>query len=213
MPTGCPEMPATWCETGETMAVHIVDRDPEALEEYAGIPIRFEVTSVLQVQEASPPDLGFTLTEKPVESWTKDYDVDDRPMRWRRRWDMSNWGFFLALDGDTAVGGCVVAWKTEGVHRLLGRDDIAALWDIRVHPEHRRKGVGKALFARAAAYGRERDCLYLRIETQNINVSACRFYESQGAVLGGVDRFAYSDYPDEVSMDWYLDLTSSHSGT
>jgi GNAT superfamily N-acetyltransferase len=69
--------------------------------------------------------------------------------------------------------------------------------------------VGKALFWHAAAWARERGCRQLKIETQNINVQACRFYAAQGAVLGDLRRFAYADDPrvaNEVQLNWFLAL-------
>lgn len=47
------------------------------------------------------------------------------------------------------------------------------------------------------------------IECQNNNVTACRFYKKQGALLGKVDAYAYYNEPDvrdEVQFLWYLDL-------
>ena len=47
------------------------------------------------------------------------------------------------------------------------------------------------------------------IETQNINVNACRFYAKQGCKLGGINRYGYGDHPQvkhEVMLIWYLDL-------
>ena len=46
----------------------------------------------------------------------------------------------------------------------------------------------------------------LMIETQNVNVAACKFYARQGCYLGAFERYAYTDYPDEVELTWYYDL-------
>ena len=46
----------------------------------------------------------------------------------------------------------------------------------------------------------------MKIETQNINVVACKFYAGQGCTLGAADRFAYPELPDEVRLLWYKDL-------
>ena len=71
---------------------------------------------------------------------------------------------------------------------LEGRRDLAVLWDIRVSPEARRQGVGSALFERVAAWAQLHGCRQLKIETQNTNVRACRFYERQGCQLRAIDR-------------------------
>jgi ribosomal protein S18 acetylase RimI-like enzyme len=96
---------------------------------------------------------------------------------------------------------------------LEGRDDLAVLWDIRVSPGSKRRGVGRALFAEAIRWSREQGMTTLKIETQNINVPACKFYSSQGAHLGAINRFAYRDAPwshpdvrSEVMLLWYYQL-------
>ena len=104
------------------------------------------------------------------------------------------------------LGGAVVAWNTPGVNMLEERDDLAVLWDLRVHPEHRRKGIGAQLFRHAAAWARAKGCRQLKVETQNINVPACKFYAKQGCYLGAVHYGAYPEYPDEAQLLWYLDL-------
>ena len=47
----------------------------------------------------------------------------------------------------------------------------------------------------------------IMLETSNINVAACQFYEQFGFKLGGFDRFLYlATLPDteEVALFWYL---------
>ncbi len=46
----------------------------------------------------------------------------------------------------------------------------------------------------------------LKIETQNINVPACRFYAARGCTLGSIDRHAYPGLPNEVRLCWYKEL-------
>ncbi len=91
---------------------------------------------------------------------------------------------------------------------LGGRDDLAVLWDIRVHPDWRGQGVGRRLFGRVVDWSRRRDCTQLKIETQNINVGACRFYGAQGCHLDGIIRGAYAEpaIAHEVMLLWWLDL-------
>jgi len=91
---------------------------------------------------------------------------------------------------------------------LEGRTDLAVLWDIRVSPDRRGKGIGTQLFRRAADWARERGCGELKVETQNINVRACRFYAGQGCRLGAIHRHAYREehVAHETMLLWYLDL-------
>ena len=191
--------------------VDIREVGPDSLDQYARVPIAFEVATEYRVEEL---DLGFRLVESPVAvPYAKDYDAGDEPdgrvANWPRSFDVSNWGFFIARESGEDVGAATVAMQTPAVHMLEGRADLAVLWDIRVRPDRRRHGVGGELFRHAAAWARERGCCQLKVETQNVNVPACRFYAGQGCVLGGINRFGYSACPDvahEVMLLWYLDL-------
>ena len=55
-----------------------------------------------------------------------------------------------------------------------------------------------------------RGCRRLKVETQNINVPACRFYERQGCVLAEVRRDAYPELPGEIQLLWQKAV--SHAG-
>ena len=202
------------------MAIEIRELGAEALEEYGGIPIRFRVDSVLRVEGIEGGLGGLLLREEEIEEpYVKDYDEYDEegPIRWAQRFDVSTWGFFLAYDGDqpggfatrvASIGGAVVAFGSPGATMLEGRTDLAVLWDIRVHPDRRREGIGTRLFRCAAEWARARGCGQLKIETQNVNVGACRFYASQGCYLGAILRHGYRDprVAHETMLLWYLDL-------
>ncbi len=192
------------------MAIQIAEEQVtrETLEVYGRTSIAFTVTARLAVEVAESGLGGLRLIEESVEQpWTKNYDEEDgAPVRWAERWDTSRWCLLAAFEDGIRIGGAVLALDTPGMWFLRGRQDIAALWDLRVDPEYRRRGVGRALFASAAEWAERQSCRWLKIETQNINVAACRFYAAMGARLGSLDRFAYPNLPDEVELDWYLDL-------
>ena len=81
------------------------------------------------------------------------------------------------------------------------------LADMRVAPSHQRRRIGAKLFDAVADWGREEGMRLLKIETQNTNVPACRFYQRMGARLGGLQRHAYEgENADEVMLLWYLKL-------
>ena len=71
----------------------------------------------------------------------------------------------------------------------------------------RGRGVGARLFAAAEAWAMARGVRTLKVETQNVNVGACRFYARQGCTLGEINRFAYPQLPDEVQLIWRKALT------
>lgn len=190
------------------MPIEIQESAAEALTEYATIPSAFTVRSMFRVDWIEGGLGGINLTEQPVEPpYIKDYDaVGDGPLMWARRWDIASWGIFIARDCGEPVGGAVMAWRTPGLHMLEARDDLAVLWDLRVQPDRQRQGVGQQVVRRAASWAKQRNCRVMKIETQNNNVSACRFYAACGCRLGGVHPGVYADLPDEVMLLWYLDL-------
>jgi len=174
------------------------------------IPIAFEVKTIFAIQPINGGVGGLNLVEVPVpEPYTKDYDVEELPEQWQKSWDLSNWGLVFAMEGEQRIGSAVVAWQTEGVNMLQGRDDLAVLWDIRVKPDYRGSGAGRALFAAAADWARKRNCVEMKIETQNINVPACRFYAAMGAELWSINRFAYPEMPQEIQLLWRYPLDQS----
>lgn len=192
------------------MPYEIQQIGPESLMLYASVPITFQVRSVLRLVPIDRGTGGIRLVEEPVEQpWVKDYDEDESPMIWPQRFDVLNWAFFLVSDANNRpAGAATVAFDTPGVNMLEGRRDLSVLWDIRIHPEHRGRGLGTRLFQLAADWSRSRRCREMKIETQNINVPACRFYASMGAVLGCINQYGYinTPYADEVMLLWYKAL-------
>jgi GNAT superfamily N-acetyltransferase len=195
------------------MRIEIAEWSAADLAAYARIPIAFEVTRVYEVVAGDMSSGRFRLEEQPVaRPWIKDYDaaVGEGPLTWPARFDVSRWGFLVALEGAVSsrrLGAAAVAYDTPGLHMLEGRRDLAVLWDIRVAPEARRCGVGTALFRSAGAWAAARGCRQLKVETQNINVVACEFYAGQGCALRAADPHAYPGLPGEVQLLWYKDLT------
>ena len=185
---------------------------PGALTELGRISIAFAVEQIFDLALADGGLGGMVLTEIPVaQPYVKDYDAieGDGPARWAERFDVSNWGMIGAFEAGARIGGAVIAFRTAGLHLLGGRDDVAVLWDIRVAPEQRGSGVGSALFQAAERWAGDRGCDWLKIETQNVNTAACRFYQKMGCTLGGIERFAYPELPDEVQLLWWKAVEAS----
>lgn len=191
------------------MPIEIIEIGREQMAEYDAIPSRFEVRSVLDVELVDGGLGGILLREVPVvQPYVKDYDsYGELPSDWPKQFDVTNWGFFLAVESGRPVGGAVMAFDTTGVFMLEARRDLSVLWDLRVRPEAR--GAGILLFRYAAAWSRARRCTQMKIETQNVNVPACRFYQKMGARLGEIRLHGYAAVQavaHEVMLCWYLDL-------
>ena len=191
------------------MDMEFIEEPITAAAELARIPIAFNVESVFDVTPRDGGLGGLVLSERRVDvPYVKNYDAfeGEHPSQWAARFDVSNWGLIAARSGGVRVGGAVIAYDTQGVNMLEGRADLAVLWDIRVAPEARGRGAGFGLFRAVEAWASARGCELLKIETQNVNVAACRFYARQGCVLGAINRFAYRELPEEVQLLWYKTL-------
>jgi GNAT superfamily N-acetyltransferase len=189
------------------MNYRVLEESLDRLRDYGEIPIRFEVRSLFEI-EGDDPSTAVLLEKAVAQPWVKDYDAikGEGPTRWPKRWNVANWGLLAAYEDDRWVGGCVLAYNTDGVNKLEGRDDVVAMWDLRVHPDWRRRGIGRSLFEAAVEWARARHCRQLKVETQSINVSACRFYEQQGCRLAEINRHAYEEFPEEVELIWNFPL-------
>ena len=191
------------------MAVTIAQEPVSVLPLYAVVSPAFLVEARFAVIPIGGGLGGLSLKLEPVEpAYVKDYDRDEGegPECWLERWDISRWGLFSVFDSEKRVGGALIAWDTPKIDMLDGRQDLAALWDIRVHADFRRSGIGTALFSRSVDWARERGCVQLKIETQNVNVPACRFYARQGCTLAAIDPYAYPNQTEEIQLIWQLDL-------
>jgi len=194
------------------MAITIERTGRGGLHRYDQVPIHFEVRTELAVEVVDGGLGGLRLVEQPVDlPYVKDYDrMEGPPSTWTAQYDMRGWGIFLALDEGRPVGGAMVATDAHLMPLAhFQRDDLAVLWDLRVHPDRRRQRIGSRLLHAAGRWARGRGYRTLAIETQNVNVPACRFYASQGCDLVVIHRSGYARVPEvahEVMLVWYLAL-------
>lgn len=173
--------------------MEILQIGPEDLEAYGQIPIHF------WVRERWTPG-GFEPVPEP---WRKEYDApSNRPQDWHLQFDLTQWGFFVARAEGAVTGGAAVCFDTPGVDLLGGRTDLAFVWDLRVTPEYRGQGVGAQLWQEVETWCRAWGVRELRVETQDINAPACRFYARMGCELLSVNPRAYPELPDEIQLIW-----------
>lgn len=153
----------------------------------------FTVAAELRLT-AEDDRIGYTV--QPVTPYVKRYapEVCD-PQAYSGKPDRAAW--LAYVDGQLA-GQILVqeSWNR-----------YAVIWDIAVDPPFRRRGIGRRLIAAAIAWARGRGLSGVMLETQHINVPACRLYESCGFVLGGFDAYLYRGVMPgtrEIALFWYL---------
>jgi ribosomal protein S18 acetylase RimI-like enzyme len=190
----------------DELDIQVAEEPIETLAQQREVSIAFQYTKLYDVIES--PD-GFVLTEQELATpRIKDYDLvdDDDPTNWSERFDVSKWGFIVGRSGGKRIAGAVIAYGHEGIEVLEDRDDLAVLWDLRIDPNFRNKGIGPKLFQAVEAWAVSRGCTELKIETQNTNIPACKFYARQGCSLRAANRDVYICLPEEIQMFWRKSL-------
>lgn len=190
------------------MKIEIREEPNATFDAYAQIPTAFLVESVFECVPSGRPSSALGRVAYVELPYTKDYDAipGNHPSDWPRRFDTSGWGVLSAWHEGTRVGGIVIAHGPANLDLLESREDLALLWDVRVRPQDRGMSVGSALMKGAEVWAAARGCQVLKVETQNINVAACRFYHRHGFELRTVTPRAYADLPEETQLLWYKRL-------
>ena len=81
----------------------------------------------------------------------------------------------------------------------------AFIEDICVAKSARRQGTGTALIQKAIEWAKASALKGLALETQDNNLTACRFYAKCGFVIGAVNTMLYKNFDnDDYAVFWYL---------
>ena len=183
--------------------------DKNYFKAYDKIPMLVHVKTHYTLEKINKGLGGIIINETQVTEYIKDLSIYEIASEYEEDFDISNWAFFMAFDDDLPVGAVTIVSRTANVKMLEKRDDISVLWDIRVSDEYKHNGIGQKLFDKATEWSRQQGLSQMKIECQNNNVPACKFYHKQGALLGKIDEYAYfldESCKDEIQFIWYLNL-------
>ena len=184
-----------------TSPVDVREESMAVIGEYARVPSAFLVERVLRIREDPAAPSRWTWVEETCAMpFTKDYDAipGTHPTAWPRTVDTTRWRIFSAHVGERRIGGAILI-PPSSVSPTADDTLVTELWDLRVHPDCRRRGVASALWKHVESVV---PTPLLRVETQQINVPACTFYSAQGCVLSLVEPSAYPALPGEVRLVW-----------
>lgn len=137
---------------GGAVEIRVEEAGIEDLVAHASIPIAFWVDRILEPDPLGGP-LDFVEHPHP-NPWLKDYDSEEgaNPALWPSHFDTSGWRIISAWAGASRVGGVVLFADVPEVDMLEGRSDLALIWDLRVTPPFRGRGVGRRLVSSAVAW-------------------------------------------------------------
>jgi ribosomal protein S18 acetylase RimI-like enzyme len=185
------------------MRIDVRREDHLTLDSYAATSTAFEVREIVDV-DALRSDVRDLPTRAAASPWIKDYDAlpGNDPATWASKFDLGRCVILTAYIKDVQVGGAVVIVDPGDAARLGGPASFALIWDLRVAPIARRRGAGRALLVEAEAAAESIGLLGVEVETQDINVPACRLYAAAGYQLREVTPAAYGDMPSEVKLVW-----------
>jgi len=81
----------------------------------------------------------------------------------------------------------------------------AFIHDIAVTRDHRGQGIGTQLLDAAQGWAKSKGLKGFMLETQDVNLLACRFYAKRGFHIGGADTALYANFDnaDEIAIFWY----------
>jgi ribosomal protein S18 acetylase RimI-like enzyme len=80
--------------------------------------------------------------------------------------------------------------------------------DFSVSKNYRKKGIGWKLMDKAKEWTKANNLKGIMLETQDVNLAACRFYKKYGFTLGGVDTMLYSNFKnaEQKALFWYYKI-------
>jgi len=175
------------------MEIQIRELDDDRLIDIDQCDNSFWVESRLQINAKGDE---ITLSLAPAKAFQKRYLPE--LMDYSDYIDNPDKKIFLAYFGEKIAGQIILRTNWNG---------YAYIEDIAVDKSCRRKGIGRRLMVQAVDWARSKGLPGIMLETSNINIDACQFYENLGFKLGGFDRYLYrATIPgtEEVALYWYL---------
>lgn len=180
------------------MSLFIRALETNDLDNFPEIDDSFTVNARL-ILSFSKVNRRIEYTIEDVPSYEKSYlQNDNEELAYNEYINKPNQVIYIALLHNQIIGFIVL--KKNWNH-------YAYIEDITVDKKYRTLGVGKSLVDQAKKWAKEGNMPGIMLETQNNNVSACKFYEKCGFIIGGFDFLVYKGLDmtnDEIAIYWYF---------
>ncbi|MFC7992630.1 GNAT family N-acetyltransferase [Streptomyces pilosus] len=170
---------------------------PEDTDALRALDSSFTTDTVFRVTVTAD---GFALREIPVEPPLTKVFPEDEPDGDDED-DAESCTFAAHCAAGDLAGFVAVSYS--GWNRRLTIEDIAVV------PEHRGRGVGRALMGLARRFARERGAEHLWLEVTNINAPAIHAYRRMGFAFCGLDTTLYDGTPSRGEQALYMSTPCS----
>ncbi|WP_438289942.1 GNAT family N-acetyltransferase [Streptomyces sp. HUAS TT7] len=153
------------------------------------------------VFEVSVSQHGFALREIPVDPPLTKVFPDDEPAGDEDGEHDGDFGSrtFVAVGTDGELAGFVAVSYSPWNRRLT-------IEDIEIAPQHRGRGVGRALMGRAVEFARECGAGHVWLEVTNVNAPAIHAYRRMGFAFCGLDTTLYADTASDGEQALYMSM-------
>jgi ribosomal protein S18 acetylase RimI-like enzyme len=117
-----------------------------------------------------------------------------------RSLDTNDGATFIAIQDGAIQNGGIVGYITvfvRGQASFYKVKQVGAISGLMVHPDHRRKGIGSQLLAKATAFFQEKGVTYFTVYTAAANRAAVQFYERNNMSplhVTLIGKTSYQDY-------------------
>jgi len=131
--------------------------------------------------------------------WAEQYIASAEQNMHNLSLDKENYGVYLAVAGDIAVGFLYVeyyAWN-----------QLSQIQGLAVDVDFQRQGIASALVARAEEFARSKNARGIYVDTPTKNTRGRKFYEAIGYQLGYIMPRYYEDELDGVTYQKFFSET------
>ena len=163
------------------------------------------------LQDVNKCDSTFTVDSKLIlraENGIIHYSVVNvEPNKRSIRFDEKDYPSYISSPNKTIYFAYVDGQLAGQIGVIKYWNDFAWIDDFVVDAHFRRRGVGRTMMQRVVNWAKVRHLPGIMLETQDINVAACQFYENFGFRLYGFDTHLYKGLnpaTEEIALFWYL---------
>ena len=104
--------------------------------------------------------------------------------------------YIVCKDGDKVIG-FIGAWLIASEGQIT---------NLAVHPDYRKKGIGKKLMKSLISSLKEEDCNAITLEVRESNTVAKNLYKSLGFLSEGIRKNFYEDNKEDANIMWLRDF-------